>query len=269
VLDEAIRLFQEIGDRHGLALALPLTAHVDGFRGRYDQAIARHEESLEVLRSVGDVGAETLALRSLGQLLNDIGRPERARHYLEQALESGREGDQRTHAEVLLQLGELYLAVDEIDRAEVLFDEILGIVERLGDQRGEAYARHGLGLVRLERQDHTAAAGALRRSLAICLAIGEPLREAQVRIALGELHRRLREPDEALEHLTASARSTAELDTPLWQARALQVLGDVHADQGAAAAAREAWTRAKALFTEIGSPEAAQVDERLDRAVRL
>jgi DNA-binding SARP family transcriptional activator len=266
MLDEAVSLFQELDDRHGLALALPLTAHVDGFRGHYDQAIARHEESIEVLRSVGDRGAETLALRSLGQLLNDIGRPERARHYLEQALEStDREGDQRTRAEVLLQLGELCLAVDEVDRAEVLLNEMLEIVLRFADQRGEAYARHGLGLVRLEQRDHAAAAEQLRRSLEICLSVGETLREAEVRVALGELHRRLREPKEAFEHLTASVRITAELATPLWQARGLRILGDVHADEGDEAAAREVWARAKELFAEIGSPELTQVDDRLSR----
>ncbi|MGH3391843.1 MAG: BTAD domain-containing putative transcriptional regulator [Actinomadura sp.] len=263
VLDEAIQIFQDLGDRHGLALALPLTAHVDGFRGHYDQAVARHEASIEVLRSVGDRGAATLALRSLGQLLNDIGRPGRARPYLEQALEASREDDQRTYAEVLHQLAELYLAVEEVERAEEALDEMIGIVERLEDRRGEAYARHGLGLVRLEQRAHVAAADELRRSLAICLAIGEPLREAEVRIALGELHRRLREPAEALAHLTASVRITTELATPLWRARGLRVLGDVHADQGDDTAARDAWTRARELFAEIGSPEAAQVDDRL------
>ncbi|MFG1946246.1 BTAD domain-containing putative transcriptional regulator [Nonomuraea sp. NPDC048826] len=258
-LEESIRLFREIGERQGLVYAIGVAAHVDGMLGRYDHAVALHEEALEVHRASGDLGAEVLLLRSLGQLLVEIGRLEQAGPHLERALLAGRDGDRRVHAEVLYWLGQLHLAAGEVEPAESAFKEMLAIAEDLVDPREEAEARYGLGLVRLHTGAHGAAAGLFRQALALNRPLGEPLTEGRIRTALGVLHHGNGQPRQAVDHLTEAARIFDAIGIPLWSGRAYRALADAHEALGDGPAADAARRRALALFTEVGAPEAAEL----------
>ncbi|MEV0611716.1 BTAD domain-containing putative transcriptional regulator [Nonomuraea sp. NPDC050404] len=256
VLEESVRTFRELGERQGLVYALGVAAHVDGMIGRYDEAVAFHEEALRAHRASGDLGAEVLLLRSLGQLLVEIGRPEQARPHLERALVTGRGGDRRVHAEVLYWLGQLHLGAGEVDRAESDFKEMLAIAEELADPREEAEARYGLGLVRLDTGALGAASGLFRQAMELNRPLGEPLTDGRIRTALALAHHRRGEFRQAIGYLTEAIKIFGAIDTPLWQARAYRALGDVHAARGDRSAADAARARARDLFTRVGSPEA-------------
>ncbi|SEH03450.1 DNA-binding transcriptional activator of the SARP family [Nonomuraea solani] len=259
VLEESVRTFRQIGEQQGLVYALGVAAHVDGMIGRYDEAVAFHEEALEAHRASGDLGAEVLLLRSLGQLLVEIGRLERARPHLERALVAGRGGDRRVHAEVLYWLGQLHLGAGEVDQAESDFKEMLAIAEDLADPREEAEARYGLGLVRLHTGALGAASGLFRQAMELNRPLGEPLTDGRIRTALALVHHRRREFRQAIGYLTEAIRIFDAIDTPLWQARSYRALGDVHAARGDRPAADAARARARDLFTRVGSPEATEV----------
>ncbi|MFC5819366.1 AfsR/SARP family transcriptional regulator [Nonomuraea harbinensis] len=258
-LEESMRLFREIGERQGLVYALGVAAHVDGMLGRYDHAVALHEEALEVHRASGDLGAEVLLLRSLGQLLVEIGRLEHARPHLERALLAGRDGDRRVHAEVLYWLGQLHLAAAEVGPAESAFKDMLAIAEDLADPREEAEARYGLGLVRLNTGALGAAAGLFRQALALNRPLGEPLTEGRIRTALGILHCRNGQPRQAIGHLTEAAGIFDTIGIPLWSGRAYRALADAREAHGDRTAAHAARKRALTLFTSVGAPEAADI----------
>ncbi|SPL90025.1 transcriptional regulator, SARP family [[Actinomadura] parvosata subsp. kistnae] len=256
VLEESVDTFRDLGETRGLVYALGVAAHVDGMLGRYEQAVVRHEDALRAHRARGDRGAEILLLRSLGQLLVEIGAFDRALPYLEQALEAGRAGDPRILAEVFYWLGQLRLGCGEIDGAEAAFKEMLGISEELRDPREEAEARYGLGLVRLETGALGAAIGLLREALELNRPLGEPLTDGRIRVALGMVHHRRGEARQAIDQLSTAISIFAGLDTPLWQARACRALSEVHGD---AVAARRLRERARDLFLQVGSPEAEHV----------
>jgi DNA-binding SARP family transcriptional activator len=256
VLEEAVDTFRDIDETRGLVYALGVAAHVDGMLGRYERAVIRHEEALRAHRARGDRGAETLLLRSLGQLLVEIGAFDRALPYLEQALEAGRDGDPRIRAEVLYWLGQLRLGHAEIDQAEAAFKEMLGIAAELRDPREEAEARYGLGLVRLETGALGAATGLLREALELNRPLGEPLTDGRIRVALGMVHHRRGELRQAIDQLSAAITTFAGLHAPLWEARACRALSEVHGDSGAGRSLRE---RARDLFRKVGSPEADRI----------
>ena len=258
-LEESVRTFRELGERQGLVYALGVAAHVDGMLGRFDHAVMLHEEALETHRASGDLGAEVLLLRSLGQLLVEIGRLDQARPHLERALVAGRDGDRRIHAEVLYWLGQLHLAAGEPEQAEPAFKEMLVIAEELADPREEAEARYGLGLVRLRTGALGAAAGLFRQALALNRPLGEPLTDGRIRTALGLVHHRHGEFQQAIGYLTEAAGIFDEIGAPLWRARAYRALGDTYAARGDQAAAEAARDRALTLFTDLGAPEAAEM----------
>ncbi|TXK40838.1 winged helix-turn-helix domain-containing protein [Nonomuraea sp. C10] len=200
-----------------------------------------------------------LLLRSLGQLLVEIGRLEHARPHLERAPLAGRDGDRRVHAEVLYWLGQLHLAAAEVGPAGSAFKDMLAIAEDLADPREEAEARYGLGLVRLNTGALGAAAGLFRQALALNRPLGEPLTEGRIRTALGILHCRNGQPRQAIGHLTEAAGIFDAIGIPLWSGRAYRALADAreaHGDRTAADAARK---RALTLFTSVGAPEAADI----------
>lgn len=233
VLAEALGIFQELGDDHGLALTLPMVAHIDGMRGRYDAAVARHGDALDALRRIGDRGAEAFVLRSLGQVLAEAGRHKEALPYLERALEQSHMGSPRAHAEALCWLGESYLGLDDIERAEAMFLEMRTVAVRVGDLRGQAGALHGMGLIRLREGALAAALELLDRALVLTERVGRGRLEARIRLALGRLRHRRREYDEAVPHLEQAARIFEALGSPVWHAQVLAVLKEVR--QGTAA----------------------------------
>ncbi|HET9139146.1 AfsR/SARP family transcriptional regulator [Actinophytocola sp.] len=265
LLDHAVSALREVGNRRELSYALGTAAHVDGMRGRYALAIPRQEESIATHHALGDRVAEVLGLRALGKLLVDFGRPDRARPLLSRAIAMGDHGDRRAHAEAVYTMGQIHLVGNEFDRAEAAFRQMLEICEEIGDLRGEASARYGFGLVRLATGDLDAAEVLLRQALEVNRRLGAAVTDGRIRLALGELYRRRREVETAIGHLEESARIFAADQTPLWQARAQNALGDAFAAQRNHRAARAAWTRAGALFTEVGSHESAEVAGKLDR----
>jgi DNA-binding SARP family transcriptional activator len=265
LLDASVSALRKLDDPRGLSYALGTAAHVDGMRGRYELAIARHQESIAVYREVGDPLAEIIGLRALGKLLVDIGRLEEARLILDRAMVMGRRGDRRAYAEVLYTLGQLYLASGDTARAELAFRDVLAVSEQIGDPRGAASAWQGFGLVRLAKGALVEAATVLSQALVLNQRLGAVLTEGRIRLSLGEVHRRSGRLDEAEHHLEQAVRIFTASQTPLWHARALSALGDVHLGCGATAAARAAWSRAHALFDEVGSVEAGQLAAKLGR----
>lgn len=261
-LDHAVLALREVGDRRELSYALGMAAHIDGMRGRYDSAIARHEESIAI-HHTEDPLAEILGLRSLGKLLVDIGQLEQARPVLERAITLSRGGERRAYAEVRYTLGQLHLARGDTGRAEAAFREALAVAEEIGDPRGEASARYGFGLVRLATGALDAAEALLRQALELNGRLGSTLTEGRIRLALGELGLRRGELDGALRQVEEAVRVFTASQTPLWEARARRLLGDVHSGLNDPVAAGGAWQRAHALFVEVGSAEAAQVAARL------
>ena len=66
--EASLRLFRELGDRAGTALALNTLANVVGDRGAYPEALALYEESLAIRRDLGDRAGEALALHNLASI---------------------------------------------------------------------------------------------------------------------------------------------------------------------------------------------------------
>lgn len=275
MLQEALDLFRRLDDRHGLALAGPVIAHVVGAQGDHAQAIAHHLETIEVLRELGDRGAEILALRSLGQLLVEIGRPRQALPHLKRALELGDAGHRRAHVEVTFCFAEALLACGEVAAADKWFRRLFELAERNGDLRGLAAAHYGMGMIELHADRLRTAVEFFHQALGLYLRTGERRMEGRVRLALGELYRRERAFSEAIGQLTLAVTVFGEIGAVLWQARALDLLGDVHAARNGpadAALSRDAWGRARSLLAQVSSADVdrilAELGQEADHPLR-
>ncbi|QPP05839.1 AAA family ATPase [Streptomyces bathyalis] len=189
LLEESRRLFREVDDRYGHALALRKAACADRITGRFDRALARWRESLPVLRSVEDLEAQAQVLRWSGQTLIEMERYEEAEVFLRDAEKVVQGFRGRSAAQVRFSLADLHLARGDLERAAEAYELSLEASTPIGDPSGRAYALAGLATVDVRRGRLHEADERLRQALEIARAIQDPLMEAQVLLGLGRSRR--------------------------------------------------------------------------------
>ncbi|MFJ6798011.1 AfsR/SARP family transcriptional regulator [Streptomyces sp. NPDC091268] len=250
--------FRELGDRHGLALALHLSARADGVRGDHAAAAAGHTAAAELLREAGDPVGEALALGALaaGEVAAD--RTEPARELLTRALALSRDsGCLRAEAHTVRGLGELYLHTGEGALADQAFHWALRIDRATRDRTAEAHTLLGIGLVHDGAGRSEAAEAALLQALALARRTGERPVEGRIRLALGRAALRAGAHEPALAHLGAARELFAALGTMVWHGRAASALFDLYAAAGDLPAALAQAAEAERLLGGAPSSPAA------------
>jgi predicted ATPase/predicted Ser/Thr protein kinase len=120
-------------------------------QGRMDEAKARYEKALGLVRQAGDRWMEGRVLGHLGGLSQEMGAVDASRQFYERALAIHREvGDRRSEGVVLSNLASLASASERPDEARALLDKALAIHRETGNARFEAIGLYHLGLMALE-----------------------------------------------------------------------------------------------------------------------
>jgi DNA-binding SARP family transcriptional activator/tetratricopeptide (TPR) repeat protein len=247
----AMRLFSQLQDTHGWALAARHLAYVDRQRGHYDQALSRYEEALRGLRSVGDRIAEAHVLNNMAQIYLDKRRQQPAEGLLNQALDICRSVNaRRGAAQVEHRLGELRLSKGDLIGAEESFESVLRAVVAGNDLVGQAYALYGLGAVRMGSKLYSRAEADLRAALEVSASCGDRLIHGRILLALAELYETTQRPAPAAEQLSEALEVFREVGSALWQARALAASGRLYEAAGRPDAAAAAWQEGLNLLGE-------------------
>jgi non-specific serine/threonine protein kinase len=143
LLEEAVRLHREAGDRAGAAVALQNLAYALGRLGEHEAAEARRSEAVDLFRLEGDERAVGIMCSEIGAGARERGDYEAALASYSQALEATRRaGDALNTGVVLYNLGELAVDRGDYEAADALLAESLSIARDLGVPRVEAYALH-------------------------------------------------------------------------------------------------------------------------------
>jgi DNA-binding SARP family transcriptional activator/tetratricopeptide (TPR) repeat protein len=254
---EALALFQSLGEGRGQVHALCGVAYSRIIQGRYPEALAGFQQALRLLADLDDQHGIAYGWFGVGVVHRDQGRLEQAEACFQEALAAARRADApRITAWTLRGLGDLYGTQGKLDPAEQHLAEALRRFDGLGDRLYQALLSHSLGQVYLIQGRHQAAAVALGQSLQAFRTLGHRYGEARALQALGQLHQaqgRHAEATACLEHAVGAWRA---LGSPLRLARALRTLVTVYTASGNHAAAQAARVEALALFQQIGAPEA-------------
>ncbi|MEU4470144.1 BTAD domain-containing putative transcriptional regulator [Micromonospora sp. NPDC023888] len=146
-LKRASRLFDDIGDLHGVAVVDAYLAMVLRFRGQPAAALERYSSALAGLRDT-DVGGAAFVLRGMGQAHLGLGDQDGAKAHLDEslALYDTIGSAPMGRGQALFWQGMRLLAVGGHDQAAPLFDHVLRITAVLGDRHGQAQALRGLGI---------------------------------------------------------------------------------------------------------------------------
>lgn len=144
----ALAVFEETGDRHGVAGAYHGLGCASFGLGRYAESAERHGRALALFEETGDQRGQALALGSLG-LVNWFirGRYRESEEQHRRALKSSEDcGDRRLQAYELAGLGLAHWFFGDYAECARRHRHALTLFEKTGDRRGQAISRNGLGL---------------------------------------------------------------------------------------------------------------------------
>ena len=114
--------------------------------GEFSKAIDVLEQALAIDREIGDRAGEAAALGSLGSCHYELRQIARAIDLYEQAVAIDREvGDRQGEAGVLGNLGNCHVYLGQTARAIDMYEQALAIDREIGDRQGEADRLHNLG----------------------------------------------------------------------------------------------------------------------------
>lgn len=143
------------------------------YQSDYASASALHQESLLLMRELGDQRGIANALHDLGSVALHQGDYAQARARHEESLPLRRElQDKQGVASTLGDLGQLALLQGDPARARALHEESLVLRRALGDKHGIASALGSLGSVALFQQDYVAARSWYESCLALMQELG-------------------------------------------------------------------------------------------------
>jgi len=185
-------------------------------QGDFPAARALLEESLAILRELGDRPGIAVSLNTLGNVVCEQADYPAGRAMYEQSLAIHRElGERHGIALVLGNMGSEAVNQGDYPAAKAMLEESLAIRRELGDRSGIAGALSNLGHVALNQGDHPAARALYEESMSICREIGErqviPYPVEGLAAVAASLHDSLR----AARIWGAAERSRAEIGAPL------------------------------------------------------
>jgi tetratricopeptide (TPR) repeat protein len=147
-LEEAVRIFRQIGDRRGESESLSRLGDVSWTQGDYVAAKAYCEESLRICRESDDRRGEAEAFNRLGNVSREQGDYSGAGTYFEQTLRVCREiGDRRREGMALGNLGVLFDEEGHYAEAREYFEQALRVFREIGDRVSECGTLANLGLL--------------------------------------------------------------------------------------------------------------------------
>ncbi|MFM7427734.1 MAG: tetratricopeptide repeat protein [Elainella sp.] len=122
---QALSVFQDVGDRNGEARALRGLGLAYSSLNQYQQAIDYYQQALPIYRDVGDRKGEARALENLGDTYVLLSQYQQAIDYYQQALPILQDGSDRvTEGQLLANIGRLYavqnspdLAIEQLQRS--------------------------------------------------------------------------------------------------------------------------------------------------------
>jgi len=253
---------QAAGSRlHEIAWRLPAPLfQLFSSRGNWADGIATNRVALESARQAGSRQGEAWILNNLGDALG-FTRHSEGIDCLERSLAIRREiGDRMGEAQAANNLADAYHWLGRTDEALELYRRALELNRTVGYRLGEGIALVNLGWMLVDLGRAEEAIDYLPQARRAFAEIDYVDGAGYALHILGRCYLSLRRDAEALSCLQEALTSHRASGNRRRQAATLTSLGTAQSRVGLAAAARESWAQAVAIFTELGdSAEAEKV----------
>jgi len=253
--EEMLKIYHELGNLHGEAIAREGIADVYYRQGYWEKARQMYLEVLPVFRNQKDRQSKEKVLHGIGNTYNNQGHLSEARRYYEESLVICEElNDLPSKAQTLAALGNVYIGRKEFAKALQLYEEALGIFHEFGDQASEATELLNLGSVHKMRHNWAEALHYYEQ----CLTIFQELRNRHATaMALGSLASIFEvqgKIDQAMSYYEEALSIEREIVDREGEGITLNNIGGCYLRQWKWQEAIDTLEQSVAVFSELSSP---------------
>ncbi|WP_434684355.1 CHAT domain-containing protein [Pseudanabaena minima] len=198
--EQALQIYQEIGDYPSQANTQLLIGNVYLIFGQYDSAINTFSKSLEIAKQLGIPNLEVKLLNNLGAAYFALGQYQKAIDQHQRGLALARNIAARQGESLILGLlGNDYVALGEYQKALDFYQQYLAATKDISDRQGEAYAMGNIGNTYVYLGQYQKAVDWLQQSLTLVRAIGDRRGEGKALENLGNAYAYLSKYQQAIE----------------------------------------------------------------------
>ena len=254
-LQQALELYQGLGDRVGQAEATNAIGFVHQLTGNYAAAAARQRQALDLFRDLDHRAGQAAALNDLGSVYWMTGDYPAAAASVAQALELFRDlGHRPGEGEALINLSTVQKLTGDYPAAAATLQQALALHRELDDRYMQAFVLGELGVLQRLTGDYPAAAASSQQALKQFRDLGDRSGQATALNELGLTQQLTGDyPAAAASHQQAS-RLFRDLGERQSQAEVLNSLGELLSRSAASRQARDHHSQALALAREFGAP---------------
>ncbi|VXD13575.1 hypothetical protein PL8927_270041 [Planktothrix serta PCC 8927] len=251
---QALTIYQEIGDRQGEGNALNRLGLAYGSLGQNQQAIDYHQQALTIYQEIGDRSGEAKVLNNLGVAYVSLGQNQQAIDYHQQALTIYQEiGDRSGEGHALNNLGFAYRFLGQYQPAIDYYQQALTIVREIGDRSGEeAKVLNNLGVAYRSLVQNQQAIDYHQQALTISQEIGNREGEGNALKYLGDFYLCFRQYQQAIDYYQQALTIYQEIGDREGEGNALVNLGNAH-DSVQYQQAIDYYQQALTIYQEIGN----------------
>jgi CHAT domain-containing protein/Tfp pilus assembly protein PilF len=251
--EEALSLYQMVGDRGGEATTLNNIGAVYRALGEKQKALNFYNQALPLYRAVGDRGGEAVTLNNIGLVYSDLGEKQKALEFFNQALPIRRAvGDRGGEATTLTNIGAVYDALGEKQKALNFYNQALPIFRAVGDYSGEAATLNNIGGVYNALGEKQKALEFFNQVLPLSRTVGNRGGEATTLNNIGNVYNALGEKQKALEFYNQALPLSSAVGDRGVEATTLNNIGNVYDALGEKQKALEFYNQALPLSSAVG-----------------
>ena len=218
------------------------------------QAITKFEEVLPLYRAIGDRRKEAVTLNNIGYIYNALGEKQKALEYFNQSLPLSRAtGDKVGEAFNLNNIGKVYNDLGQKQKALEYYNQALPIFRATRDKVGEALTLNNIGKVYDDLGQKQKALEYYNQSLPLTQVTGDKVQQAVTLNNIGTVYDDLGQKQKALEYYNQSLPLTQVTGDKVQQAVTLNNIGRVYDDLGQKQKALEYYNQALPIFRATGN----------------
>ncbi len=141
ILEKALVINKETGNRSAEALTLVFTGRLNASEKNFTSALSAYQQALEIFRKSGVRGTEIIILRAIGQAYDNLGQSDdKTLSYFEQMLATYKEWGKNPDAVIdarrgektaLINIGNVYLSRGLYPKALELYNQALAIAKKI------------------------------------------------------------------------------------------------------------------------------------------
>lgn len=265
---ESMAIFQELADKHGVAMSLNFLGQINTWKSNYAQAHLLGEEALALFRALGDKEGIISVLGMLATAAFNEGNYAHTHAFAEESLRLSREqGNLEGIARSLWLLAIGSFSLGDFAQAHALLTESYAISKELGDRRGMADALVIQAYVVFQQREQDKMHVLLEESMALHQAVGDRRGIALGLYGQGWLALHYGDYATARSYYRESLTILMELGHQWFSILCIEGLAYTASLQAQFSAAARLWGATKALREAIGAPASPTLTFIYERAI--